>query len=278
MLNLCYEWGCTSAVAGAPEGRGVRMMRTLDWPLDGLGRNVVVSRQTGAAGPWLNVTWPGFVGVTTALAPGRFAGALNQAPMAPHGVGRIGDWLINRWGIWFKGQIPPALLLRRAFEECADFAAAVRLLSETPICLPAIFTLAGIDRADGVVIERLEKPGLRPPGAGLRGQSLADPRAGRTAALGPQPRSARDDAGPHGGGGRRPLLAGGTDAQPDHPARRHRQRRDRPAHRPGLRAGQPGDFDPAPGRLTARMLSRVIAGVVRSQRLVSKRCVNRPTR
>jgi len=87
MLNLSYEWGCTTGIAEAPDGRGLRMMRTLDWPLDGLGKHVVVSRQTGGAGMWFNVTWPGFVGVTTALAPGRFAAALNQAPMTRRGLG-----------------------------------------------------------------------------------------------------------------------------------------------------------------------------------------------
>ncbi|MBI3516831.1 MAG: hypothetical protein HY060_22600 [Proteobacteria bacterium] len=156
MLNLCFEWGCTTGIAEAPDGRGVRMMRTLDWPLDGLGKNVVVSRQTGAAGPWFNVTWPGFVGVTTALAPGRFSGALNQAPMTTRGLGLIGDWVVNRWRVWRDGGLPPTLLLRRAFDECASFDDAVRLLTETPIGLPAIFTLAGADRTSGVVIERLE--------------------------------------------------------------------------------------------------------------------------
>jgi hypothetical protein len=156
MLNLCYEWGCTTGIADAPGGRGIRMMRTLDWPLDGLGRNVVVSRQTGSAGPWFNVTWPGFVGVTTALAPGRFAGALNQAPMATHGLGRVGDWAVNRWGVWRNGRTPPALLLRRVFDECVDFDDAVRVLTEIPICLPAIYTLAGTEPGTGVVIERLE--------------------------------------------------------------------------------------------------------------------------
>ena len=156
MLNLCYEWGCTTGIAEAPDGRGMRMMRTLDWPLDGLGRNVVVSRQAGPAGLWFNVTWPGFVGATTALAPGRFAAALNQAPMATHGLGRIGDWALNRWRVWRSDGIPPALLLRRVFDDCADFEAAVRQLSETKLSLPAIFSLAGTERRRGVVIERLE--------------------------------------------------------------------------------------------------------------------------
>jgi hypothetical protein len=124
-------------------------------PRDGRGRQFVVARQSGAAGPWFEVTWPSFGGVMTALAPGRFSGALNQAPSA--GLGRIGDWLIERWRVWRRGRVPPGVLLRRAFDECAGFDDAVRLLTETPLCRPAIFALAGSDPADGVVIERQER-------------------------------------------------------------------------------------------------------------------------
>lgn len=180
MLNLCYEWGCTTGIAGAPDGEGLIMNRTLDWPLEGLGRQVVVSRLSGPAGPWFNVTWPGFVGVTTALAPGRFAGALNQAPMAMHRAGRIGNWLINRWNIWRNGRMPPTLLLRQAFDHCASFDEAVRLLSDTPICLPAIFTLAGLDGSQGVVIERLEtKAFLHPAPVCITNHWLTEGLVGR---------------------------------------------------------------------------------------------------
>jgi hypothetical protein len=116
----------------------------------------VVSRQTGAAGVWFNVTWPGFVGAATALAPGRFVGALNQAPRAPHGLARIGSWALGSWQGWRNGRVPPAQLLRRVFDTSATFEDAVRVLTETPISQPAIFTLAGAEPARGVVIERLE--------------------------------------------------------------------------------------------------------------------------
>ena len=63
----------------ADEGPVLR--RTLDWPFPGLGRLVEVARQRGAAGDFLSVTWPGFAGLLTAVAPGRFAASINQAPM-----------------------------------------------------------------------------------------------------------------------------------------------------------------------------------------------------
>src|SRR3954470_19895403 len=80
LLNTSYEWGCTALAAPAPTGDSARLLRTLDWSYPGLGRMVEVLRQTGAAGDFWNVTWPGAVGVLTAIAPGRFAAAINQAP------------------------------------------------------------------------------------------------------------------------------------------------------------------------------------------------------
>ena len=72
-LNYSYEWGCTSAAADDRAAGGTTLWRTLDWPFDGLGRALVAVRQQGRAGRYISVTWPGFVGVLTGLAPGRFA-------------------------------------------------------------------------------------------------------------------------------------------------------------------------------------------------------------
>ena len=78
-LNGCYQWGCTALAreqAGAPW-----LARTLDWPFPGLGRYLEVARMQGPAGAFDNVGWPGYAGVLTASAPGRFAAAINQAPL-----------------------------------------------------------------------------------------------------------------------------------------------------------------------------------------------------
>ena len=78
-LNGCYQWGCTAL---AREQDGVTWIaRTLDWPFPGLGRHVEIARMQSPAGEFYNVTWPGYVGVLTASAPGRFAACINQAPM-----------------------------------------------------------------------------------------------------------------------------------------------------------------------------------------------------
>jgi len=52
--------------------------------------------------------------------------------------------------------LPPVHLLRRVFETCASFDDALRLLAETPLALPAFFTLSGNGVDEGAVIERDE--------------------------------------------------------------------------------------------------------------------------
>ncbi len=154
LLNLSYEWACTSGTGADPSGLGNRMLRTLDWPLTGLGHAVVVARQDGDAGEFFNVTWPGFVGVLTAMAPGRFSAAINQPPIRRLSRSCWFDWALSRRGVWRHSGLPPSHLLRRVFEACLTYAEARAMLIETPICIPAFFTLSGLDAGDGCVIER----------------------------------------------------------------------------------------------------------------------------
>jgi hypothetical protein len=151
-LNVCFEWGCTSGVWRTPEGPLLR--RVLDWPFPALGEYLLVAHQSGPAGDFLNATWPGVSGIFQASAPGRFAAALNQAPSRERGYGFAGDWLSARVALRDNAGLPPAHLLRRVFETAPDYDSAKRMLSETPLAVPAIFILAGPE--EGCVIERVE--------------------------------------------------------------------------------------------------------------------------
>jgi hypothetical protein len=155
-FNVHYEWGCTTGVKAAAHGRSSRLVRVLDWRTPGLGRHVMAARVDGRAGPWVTLTWPGFAGVLQAVAPGRFSAALNQAPMdMPVGV-LPADWAVNRMRVWRQNALPPAHLLRHAFEEARSYAEAYAMLAETPISVPAIYTLAGLEPGEGAVVERRE--------------------------------------------------------------------------------------------------------------------------
>src|SRR5512139_930098 len=156
LLHGAYAFGCTALADESPDGPVLR--RTLDWPFSGLGRLVEVARQRGPAGEFLNVTWPGFAGVLTAVAPGRFAASINQAPMR---------WrTTTAWLLWLdyalnaleaflsRGRLPPEHLLRMAFETCASFDEACRLLESTPVARPVLFVVIGCAAGERMLIER----------------------------------------------------------------------------------------------------------------------------
>jgi hypothetical protein len=154
-LNLCFEWGCTSGVWNT--GETASLVRVLDWPFPGLGKYMVVALQSGKAGNFYNITWPGMVGVFSAMAPGRFSAAINQAPMREHKFGFVGDWLKNRLELRKPKGIPPAHLLRQVFENAKTYEEAKEMLRITPLAMPAIFALAGTKKGEGCIIERLEE-------------------------------------------------------------------------------------------------------------------------
>src|SRR5262245_38257431 len=77
-FSVNYEWGCTCRVGPAPDHKSARLIRVLDWKTPGLGRHALAARVHGASGRYVTLTWPGYTGVLTAMAPGRFAAALNQ--------------------------------------------------------------------------------------------------------------------------------------------------------------------------------------------------------
>jgi hypothetical protein len=156
-LSCNYEWGCTCRVAPAADGSAARLVRVLDWRTPGLGRYVMAVRVQGAAGRYVTLTWPGFTGVLQAVAPGRFAIALNQAPMRrPTGLYPL-DWALNRRRVWGMPHETPAGLLRRVFETAPAFAEATRLLVQSPIAAPAIYSVAGVGAGETAVIERCER-------------------------------------------------------------------------------------------------------------------------
>jgi hypothetical protein len=136
------------------------LLRTLDWPFKGLGRHTEIAHMRGECGEFVSVTWPGYVGVLTAMAPHRFAAALNQAPMwrrTRHRWLRPYDYAASALRASAgAGRMPPDQLLRRAFEVCYDFAAARLLLETTPVARPVIYTLVGCAARERCVIERTE--------------------------------------------------------------------------------------------------------------------------
>jgi hypothetical protein len=187
-LNLIYEWACSTSAAPDPSGKGARMIRVLDWGLSGLGRHVVIANHATPFGSFLSATWPGNVGVLTAMAPRRFSAAINQAPRIPvSGVLVVDEIIIHLRMLRRPGTVPAAHLLRRVLETAPDFAAAVAGLTDPAIGLaaPAIFTLAGMEPDESCIIEaigrdrRLHRPPTPSGAVGVANDWLSPELAGR---------------------------------------------------------------------------------------------------
>jgi hypothetical protein len=84
------------------------------------------------------VSWPGFIGALSGLAPGRFAITLNA--------------VISGESPSLAGAI--VLLIRRVFGECRGFAEAVSLLERSPIAADCLLLVTGTQQGEMVVIER----------------------------------------------------------------------------------------------------------------------------
>jgi hypothetical protein len=158
LLNGSYEWGCT-AIAREEDG-APWLARTLDWPFPGLGRHADVVRAQAPAGEYFSVTWPGYAGVLTAMAPRRFAACINQAPMwrrTRHPWLRLYDLAANALHTWAKVRhMPPDQLLRQVFESCETYSDAKAALERAPVARPAIYLLVGCAPGERCVIERIE--------------------------------------------------------------------------------------------------------------------------
>lgn len=155
-FNTNYEWSCSTSAGQSPDRHTSRLMRVLDWQTPGLGRHIIAARVKGATGPWVTLTWPGYTGVLQAMAPGRFAAAINQAPMdTPTGFLPF-DWAINRARLWRNADPSPEHLLRRVFETAESYQEAKELLTNAPLCVGAIYTLSGVKPEEACVIERRE--------------------------------------------------------------------------------------------------------------------------
>lgn len=154
-LNTVYEWACSTSVAADGAG-GQRMIRILDWGMPGLGRNTVIARHMAKTGSFYSATWPGYVGVLTAMAPGRFSAAINQAPKMPVTGVEAFDEIVTRLRVMrSRRAVPGTHLLRQVFERAPDYNSAVEMLADESIrlAMPALFTLAGTEPDEGCVIE-----------------------------------------------------------------------------------------------------------------------------
>ena len=155
-FNIVYEWACSTSIGRDPAGEGARMIRVLDWELKGMARHTVIAEQQTEAGPFYNLTWPGYAGIVTGMAPGRFAAAVNQGPRPEAFHAYWLNEIAARWRMLHVSDALPAThLLRMAFETAPDFSAAVDLLMDTnrAVATPAFFIVSGTRAHEGAIVE-----------------------------------------------------------------------------------------------------------------------------
>lgn len=153
--TLEYTWsvfGCTAAVIDHDD-LGPVHVRTMDWDLSMIGKATRIFRFVEGKRSFVTVGVLGYVGVLSGMVPGQYSVTLNYAPP------------LERPGFGFG----PAFLIRHVLETCDTFAEAVKMLSETPLMVPAFFTVCGTKKGQACVIEsKRNEYRVRP----LKGRSI----------------------------------------------------------------------------------------------------------
>ncbi|NSX53445.1 C45 family autoproteolytic acyltransferase/hydolase [Parasulfitobacter algicola] len=131
--------GCTTFAIDTDDGplHG----RNLDWWTDNriLNDGSGIYRYKGAdAGEFISIGWPGYTGVISGMAPGRFSITMNA--------------VLSSDPVQIKTPIP--LQIRHVFERSKTFDEAVATLTDTALSCDALLLVTGTKRGEMVVIER----------------------------------------------------------------------------------------------------------------------------
>ena len=142
--NLGYEMAnlhCCSSVAFYRPKIGMIHARNMDWPLNGLEKSTaLIDYKNAEAGRFCAVSMPGFVGVLSGVAKGRFSATINLAP---------GRGIFKGKNI--KGASAP-MLLRYVFEKAESFDSAVEMLRRNRTFAPVFYQVTGCKKNESVII------------------------------------------------------------------------------------------------------------------------------
>lgn len=144
LANLYYDamsfmLGCTAFAVDTPDGP--LHARNLDWwsPSGELSRETIVYTFTrGGELRFQTVSWPGYVGALSGMAPGRFAITLNAvlSDDAP------------------QLALPISSLIRDVLDSAESYDEAVQRLSETTVVSSSLLLVTGTEPGEMCVIER----------------------------------------------------------------------------------------------------------------------------
>jgi hypothetical protein len=147
MLNCLYElshlpnpFGCTAGIRWLDD-YGMIHVRTLDWPIDGMGTATRLFCFRRGAREFVSVGVPGQVGILSGMLPGAYSVTINWAPPAAIPTFDFG----------------PTFLLREVLETCDTYAGAVETLARTRLSTSAFFTVCGAKKGQACVVERVQR-------------------------------------------------------------------------------------------------------------------------
>jgi hypothetical protein len=146
--NLLYEMsamgGLCTSVAFDAQGLGMVHARNMDWPLPQIRSRTILIDFDGPAGPFTAVTMPGYIGVLSAVAPGRFSATINSTLNQPW-HGRIPN---------FSG-FAASFALRSVFESCEDYDDAIHTLLNTEVFSSFYVQVVGPKRGQAALVRML---------------------------------------------------------------------------------------------------------------------------
>jgi hypothetical protein len=145
MLNCLYElshlpFGCTAGVRRL-DGYGLVHVRTLDWPIAGMGQATRLFRFKRGSREFVSIGVPAQIGVLSGMVPNGYSVTINWAP--PAGLPTF--------------DFGPSFLLRDVLETCDSYSAAVDVLARTPLSASVFFTICGAGPEEACVIERTRR-------------------------------------------------------------------------------------------------------------------------
>ena len=138
--NLSKPFGCTAGIRWI-EGQGLVHVRTLDWPIAGMGTATRLFRFRRGGREFVSVGVPGQVGVLSGMLPGGYSVTINWAPPASLPTFDYG----------------PTFLLREVLETCDTYDQAVARLKDEVLSTSVFFTVCGIGQGQACVIERTQR-------------------------------------------------------------------------------------------------------------------------
>lgn len=144
LANLSYDlsrvghstFGCT---AGFFSSTNPIFIRTLDWPLRGIGPATRVFHFHKGDRSFVAIGIPGFVGVLSGMVPGEYSVCINWLPHS---------------GLPTFSNRSPIMLIREVLEKMDTYDHAVTFLSTCAISSSASFSVCGRRKKDMCVIER----------------------------------------------------------------------------------------------------------------------------